>query len=43
MEVGSDDGTLKRGSLTIYSDGTITAKKLLVTDGVGYTAAASPN
>lgn len=43
MEVGSDDGTLKKGSLTIYSDGTITAKKLLVTDGVGYTAAASPN
>lgn len=43
MEVGSDDGILKRGSLTIYSDGTITAKKLLVTDGVGYAAAASPN
>ena len=43
MEVGSDDGILKKGSLTIYSDGTITAKKLLVTDGVGYAAAASPN
>lgn len=48
MEVGSitkdeKDNDVKTGTLTIYSDGTITAKSLLVTDSVGFAAAASPN
>jgi hypothetical protein len=39
MEVGEENS----GQLTIYSDGTITANKIKVTESVGWTAAASPN
>lgn len=39
MEIGDGDS----GQFSIYSDGTVTAKKIKLTGSVGWTSAASPN